>query len=84
MFKPIAIALVVLSSAGCATTEVARATHYWESEKASANRYQSDEHNCQRSAGERTGTSDVFSVSSDAYAAYRECMVSRGYVLRQY
>lgn len=84
MLKNVVAAMFVLSCWGCASTDVQRATHYWESEKASSNRYQADEHNCQRAASEQTGEADVFSVSSESYAAYRECMVSRGYVLRQY
>ena len=84
MFKTVATAFVVLLCWGCSSTEPQRATHYWESENASSNRYQADEHSCQRAASEQTGNADVFSVSSESYAAYRECMVSRGYVLRQY
>lgn len=84
MLKSIVAALFLLSFWGCASTDAQRATHYWESENASSNRYQADEHSCQRAASEQTGNADVFSVSSESYAAYRDCMVSRGYVLRQY
>lgn len=84
MLKSVAAAVLVLSCWGCASTDAQRATHYWESDNATSNRYQADEHSCQQTASEQTGDTDVFSVSSESYAAYRDCMVSRGYVLRQY
>ena len=70
--------------AGCATAPAPDATHYWESDKASANRYRVDQHTCQQNAGTEDAKQPAFDATSTSYETYRECMVSRGYVLRQY
>lgn len=70
--------------AGCASTAEVSPTHYWESAtKAPENRYRMDNQACQAEVEGDTGSA-MFEPASDSFQAYRDCMISRGYVLRQY
>ncbi len=80
----LASVLTVTLMAGCAAAPATKATHYWQSDTASTNRYRVDEHACQADAGNAAPGQATFDPASNSYEAYRECMVSRGYVLRQY
>jgi curli biogenesis system outer membrane secretion channel CsgG len=82
--QKLALVLTAALIAGCAAAPATKATHYWESDTASANRYRVDEHACQQDAGSVVAGQPAFDADSGSYEAYRECMVSRGYVLRQY
>lgn len=78
-----AMALVALM-AGCASNPEAQPTHYWESAaKAPENRYRMDNLACQAEVG-GDPSAGMFEPGSDSFQAYRDCMISRGYVLRQY
>lgn len=78
-----AASLVVLAGA-CASAPAEKATHYWESDTASSNRYRVDEQACQQQASGDSAQFPSFDAGSESYETYRECMVSRGYVLRNY
>lgn len=76
----------VAGMSGCASTPSAdtQATHYWESSKdATQNRYRVDNLACQSSAQANAGSA-IFEPGSESFDAYRDCMINRGYVLRQY
>lgn len=83
--KVFATAAFIALVAGCASsTPEMPPTHYWESAaKAPENRYRADNLACQAEINADTPTS-MFEPGSDSFEAYRECMISRGYVLRQY
>jgi hypothetical protein len=69
---------------GCASAPEPTPTHYWESSaKAPENRYRMDNLACQSETQAETGSA-VFEPGTESFDNYRECMVSRGYVLRQY
>jgi hypothetical protein len=72
----------VTACASAPAPQATQATHYWES-SASGNKYRVDEQHCQREAGAGERLAE-FDVSSESFDAYRGCMVSRGYVLREY
>ena len=78
-----AAALAVI--AGCASApQDQQATHYWASEKkASESRYRVDNMACQAQTQAEQGSA-MFDPNTESFEAYRECMISRGYVLRQY
>jgi hypothetical protein len=78
-----AAGLLVLLGA-CASAPAGKPTHYWESSSASTNKYRLDEQNCQKQASGDARHFPEFAADSDSYDAYRSCMVSRGYVLREY
>jgi hypothetical protein len=82
--KIFAAAAVLAVFAGCASAPEPDATHYWESSaKASENRYRVDNLACQASTQANQATA-AFEPGSESFDDYRECMISRGYVLRQY
>ncbi len=85
--KGLAAAALVAMVAGCASTpepESSQATHYWESSKqASESRYRIDNLACQTAVDADQGSA-MFELNSESFDAYRECMISRGYALRQY
>lgn len=83
--KAIAAAALLAMTAGCAsTTESSNATHYWESSRdAPENRYRADNLACQASSQVASGAA-VFEPGSESFDSYRDCMINRGYVLRQY
>lgn len=81
-FFAAAVAVAVL--AGCASAPATQPTHYWESSKAATeNRYRVDNLACQTESQSAQGSAQL-DPSSPSFDNYRECMVSRGYVLRQY
>lgn len=81
----IAAAALLAVTAGCASApESTQATHYWESSRdAPENRYRADNLACQASSQVASGEA-VFEPGSTSFDNYRDCMISRGYVLRQY
>lgn len=82
--KTFAAASVLALVAGCASAPETEPTHYWASpEKASENRYRVDNLACQAHTRADQPESE-FEPDSQSFASYRECMISRGYVLRQY
>lgn len=82
--QKLALVLTAAVVAGCAAVPATKATHYWESDTASANRYRVDEHACQQDAGSVAVGQPAFDTDSSSYEAYSACMISRGYVLRHY
>ncbi|MDZ7669309.1 MAG: hypothetical protein U5Q16_07760 [Gammaproteobacteria bacterium] len=82
--KAFAAMMLVAMMAGCASNAEVAPTHYWESaERAPENRYRIDNQACQAEVEGETGNA-MFEPASDSFQAYRDCMISRGYVLRQY
>lgn len=82
--KIFAAAAVLAVLAGCAAAPQQTATHYWESSKqASENRYRMDNMACQANSQAETGSA-MMDPNTESFESYRECMISRGYVLRQY
>ncbi len=71
-------ALIVAALAGCSATKPS--THYWEGAKAqSSGDYRRDNAQCADTAPEEPMLEDSLS-----FQAYRDCMTSKGYVLRTY
>jgi hypothetical protein len=83
MFRTLIAAALLAVVAGCASAPSAQPTHYWESSKADDNRYRADNVSCQKSAPDGA-TAAAFEPGSPSFEQYRDCMVNRGYVLRQY
>jgi hypothetical protein len=83
--KMFATAALIALVAGCASnTPEMKPTHYWESAaKAPENRYRADNLACQAQV-EADAPASMFEPDSKSFETYRECMISRGYVLRQY
>ena len=78
----IAIVGLVLAT-GCSTTPTQKPTHYWEGAQAKPeHQYKADEHACQ-GASELDTTGEITAASA-AFDAYKDCMITRGYVLRTY
>ena len=82
--KGLTAAAAITVLAGCASAPESQATHYWESAKqASENRYRMDNMACQAETQAEQGSA-MFDPGSESFDDYRACMISRGYVLRQY
>ena len=85
-FKPakvLATAMAAFFIVGCSATDAPSPTHYWENNQATTTkRYQSDDHACKGSVG--VDSAEIFAAADQSFADYRECMISRGYVLRTY
>lgn len=77
----IASVLVLLFS-GCAATSSQKPTHYWDAKAKPESRYQADNEACESANGAEA--SNPMLADSGAFQAYRECMISKGYVLRTY
>ncbi|MEZ5560489.1 MAG: hypothetical protein R3E86_18330 [Pseudomonadales bacterium] len=78
----ILFAIVVLAAA-CSSSNAPAPTHYWESSNATTKaRYSLDNQACENQAA--VGESGVMKAQTDSFDAYRECMTSKGYVLRTY
>ena len=73
--KTLLAATAMLLAFGCASTE-SKPTHYWES-TVSKRTYDQDNLSCGAMASE-------FDADSASFQDYRECMVSKGYTLRNY
>jgi hypothetical protein len=84
MIRSISAAALVAIMAGCASAPETQPTHYWESSKVSENRYKADNMACQTAVLGAPTAEQAFDAGSESFDSYRECMVSRGYVLRQY
>ena len=70
--------LAVATLAGCSSSNPS--THYWEGAKAqSAGDYRRDNAQCADTTPEEPMLEDSLS-----FQAYRDCMTSKGYVLRTY
>ena len=80
MKKTVALVCAVLVAA-CSAQPRPDATHYWESDEASHTRYNSDNSAC---AAEGKVQAGIFDASSPSFEDYKDCMISRGYVLRTY
>lgn len=83
MYRTLIAAALVAVVTGCASAPPAQPTHYWESSKADDNRYRVDNVSCQKSLPDGTASA-AFEPGSASFEHYRDCMVSRGYVLREY
>jgi len=83
--KMLAAAAAMAIVAGCASApEPQQATHYWESDSnAPERRYRVDNMACQAQT-QAEQDSAMFDPDTESFEAYRECMINRGYVLRQY
>ena len=82
-FVAVGIGMAAFFIVGCTTTDAPAPTHYWENNQATTSKqYQSDDEACQ--GADDAATADVFSAADQSFADYRECMISRGYVLRTY
>jgi hypothetical protein len=82
--KTLVAAAVLTLFAGCASAPDNKPTHYWESaSKATENRYRVDNLACQADSQAQSGSAQ-FEPGSESFGNYQECMISRGYVLRQY
>lgn len=79
-FRLIGLATILL--AGCSNTSNNLATHYWQSDKASAYAYRVDERSCHSQTGAES--SEAFDAGSSSYEDYEACMIERGYSLRTY
>ncbi len=78
-------ALTLLLAAGCATTSSSKApTHRWASaEVVDEVQYRNDHARCQTQAN-ISDSSQELDANSPAFAAYSQCMTSRGYELTAY
>ncbi|MEM9620312.1 MAG: hypothetical protein AAF993_01600 [Pseudomonadota bacterium] len=84
MYKSISLALATIIVAGCASTQAPTPTHRWAStEDADRIQYQNDHAKCQATA-KVPGSRAELATDSPEFAAYRQCMNSRGYVLTAY
>lgn len=68
--------------AGCAATSDRKPTHYWDAKAKPATEYQDDNAACEMANGAQA--SNPMLARSGEFQAYKDCMVSRGYVLRTY
>ena len=68
--------------AGCASTTERKPTHRWEAAAKSERTYEADNASCESANG--THASNPMLADSDSFQAYKDCMLSRGYVLRTY
>ena len=76
--------ILAMGLAGCATTSPdtrAKATHYWES-NVSAKQYNADHAACE--ARTHVDADGQLDPNSTSFEAYRDCMISEGYSLRNY
>ncbi len=82
--KTLAAAAAMAIVAGCAAAPAPQneqATHYWESaKKASESRYRVDNMACQAQTQTEQGSA-MFDPNTESFDDYRDCMISRGYVL---
>lgn len=82
--KRLIAAAAVALVAGCASTPQTQPTHYWQStSNAPKNQYRMDNMACQADAQADIGAT-TFEPDSPSFDNYRDCMISRGYTLRQY
>lgn len=81
MLKTLAAFAGILTVVGCASSNAPAPTHYWEGASSKpSHQYKADEYGC-RGSSEAAGE---LSAGSAEFAAYRDCMISKGYVLRTY
>jgi hypothetical protein len=73
---------VLLLSAGCASNTERQPTHYWDAATKSESKYSADNASCEAANGAEA--SNPMLAEDGAFQAYKECMLSRGYVLRTY
>ena len=70
---------------GCASTEPTTAnagpTHYWDAD-VPAETYTRDNVTCQRATD--SSSTEAFETDSMSFQAYRDCMITKGYTLRNY
>lgn len=74
-------ALVMVLS-GCAATPEQKPTHYWDAKATPRSQYQSDNAACEAANGAESANPML--AKSGEFQAYKDCMISRGYVLRTY
>jgi hypothetical protein len=74
--------VLVLVAGGCAVTPNQKPTHYWDAKAKPESQYQQDNAACESQNGAES--SNPMLAKSGAFQAYRDCMISRGYVLRTY
>jgi hypothetical protein len=74
--------LAVLVMAGCAANADRKPTHYWDAKVKPTAVYQEDNAACESANGAQS--SNPMLAKSGEFQAYKDCMVSRGYVLRTY
>ena len=68
----------------CALDPGATPTHYWTSEKdQTTTQYKRDNFQCEEYARGQGDAQDVM-LAGASFESYRDCMISRGYVLRTY
>jgi len=85
MNQLIAAALLAIFVAGCMSASTSSTpTHRWAStDAANEIQYRNDHARCQAEANIGAGD-NAFDAASPGFAAYKQCMNSRGYVLTAY
>lgn len=75
-------AALLLMLGACASAPNQKPTHYWDAKAKPQSEYQQDNAACESQNGAES--SNPMLAKSGAFQAYRDCMISRGYVLRTY
>lgn len=82
VFRVLVGGTLVLMIAGCAATSEKKPTHYWDAKAKPQSRYQEDNQSCESANGAES--SNPMLAKSGEFQAYKDCMLSKGYVLRTY
>ena len=82
IFRILLAGALTLVFAGCAATSSKQPTHYWDAKAKPESRYQADNQACEAANGAEA--SNPMLAGSGEFQAYKDCMISRGYVLRTY